>query len=87
MQTGFSKFLDCLDSYLDLLDNSTITLVCETQINIYGSITLENGAIMRASNNYHNKAWFSDIAITMDSDESSDYISDQGLCYGQVIHQ
>jgi succinate dehydrogenase/fumarate reductase flavoprotein subunit len=29
----------------------------------------------------------SDIAITMDSDESSDYISDQGLCYGQVIHQ
>ena len=56
MQTGFSKFLDCLDSYLDLLDNSTITLVSETQINIYGSVTLENGAIMRASNNYHNKA-------------------------------
>lgn len=87
MQTGFSKFLHCLDSYLDLLDNSTITLDGETQINIYGSITLENGAIMRASNNYHKKAWFSDIAITMDSDESSDYISDQGLCYGQVIHQ
>ena len=74
MQTGFSKFLDCLDSYLDLLDNSTITLVCETQINIYGSVTLENGAIIRASNNYHNKAWFSDIAITMYSDESSDYM-------------
>jgi hypothetical protein len=25
---------------------------------------------MRASNNYHNKAWFSDIAITMDSTSS-----------------
>jgi hypothetical protein len=87
MQSGFSKFLDCLDSYLDLFDDSTITLNSETQINIYGSITLENGAIIRASNNYHNKAWFSDIAITMDSDESSYYISDQGLCYGQVIHQ
>lgn len=87
MQSGFSKFLDCLDSYLDLFDDSTITLNSETQINIYGSVTLENGAIIRASNNYHNKAWFSDIAITMDSDESSYYISDQGLCYGQVIHQ
>jgi len=87
MQTGFSKFLHCLDLYLDLLDDPTITLNGETRINIYGSSTLENGAIMRASNNYHNKAWFSNIAITMDSGESSDYISDQGLCYGQVIHQ
>jgi hypothetical protein len=87
MQTGFNKFLHCLDSYLDLLDDSIITLDGETKINIYGSVTLGNGAIMRASNNYHNKAWFSDIAIVMDSDESSDYISDQGLCYGQVIHQ
>lgn len=87
MQTGFSKFLHCLDSYLDLFDDSTIILDSETKINIYGSATLENGAIMRASNNYHNKAWFSNIAITMDSDESDDYISDQGLCYGQVIHQ
>lgn len=87
MQTGFSEFLDCLDSYLDLLDDSTITLNNETQIKIYGSVTLENGAIMRASNSYHNKAWFSDIAIIMNSDESGDYISDQGLCYGQVIYQ
>jgi hypothetical protein len=87
MQIGFDKFLHCLDSYLDLLDDYTITLDSETKIKIYGSITLENSAIMRTSNNYHNKAWFSNIAITMDSDESSDYISDQGLCYGQVIHQ
>ena len=87
MQTGFSKFLHCLDLYLDLLDDHIITLVGKTRISIYRSITLENGAIMCASNSYHNKAWFSDIAITMDSGESSDYISDQGLCYGQVIHK
>jgi hypothetical protein len=86
MQTGYSKFLHCLDLYLNLLDDSTFTLDGKTQINIYGSVTLKNGAIMRASNNYHKKAWFSDIAIAMDSGESSDYISDQGLCYGQVIH-
>ena len=84
MQTGFNKFLGCLDLYLELFDD--FTLFGETQINIYRSVTLENGAIMRASNNYHNKAWFSNIAITINSDESDDYISDQGLCYGQVIH-
>ncbi|POG57935.1 hypothetical protein GLOIN_2v1791078 [Rhizophagus irregularis DAOM 181602=DAOM 197198] len=27
--------------------------------------------------------WFSDIAISMDSEESNDYISDKGLCYRQ----
>jgi hypothetical protein len=87
MQTGFNKILHCLDSYLDLLDDSAFVLADETQINIYGSVTLENGAIMRATSSYHDKAWFSNIAISMDSEESNDYISDQGLCYGQVIHQ
>jgi hypothetical protein len=87
MQTGFNKFLHCLDSYLDLLDDSAAVLADKTQINIYGSVTLENGAIMRATSSYHDKAWFSNIAILMDSEESNDYISDQGLCYGQVIHQ
>ena len=56
MQTGFSKFLLCLDSYLDLLDDSTITLFGEIQISIYGSVTLNNEAIMRATSSYHNKA-------------------------------
>ncbi|GET49861.1 hypothetical protein GLOIN_2v1488317 [Rhizophagus irregularis DAOM 181602=DAOM 197198] len=83
MQTGFARFISCLDSYLDLLDGFTI--IGETRINIYGSVTLENGAIMRATNRYHNKVWFSDIAISMDSEESNDYISDKGLCYGQAL--
>ena len=39
-QIGFSKFLNCLDLYLDLFDDSTIDLV-ETKIKIYGSVTLE----------------------------------------------
>ncbi|UZO26049.1 uncharacterized protein OCT59_018297 [Rhizophagus irregularis] len=83
MQTGFARFISCLDSYLDLLDGFTI--IGKTRINIYGSVTLENGAIMRATNRYHNKIWFSDIAISMDSEESNDYISDKGLCYGQAL--
>ncbi|GES94420.1 hypothetical protein GLOIN_2v1824038 [Rhizophagus clarus] len=55
MQTGFARFISCLDSYLDLLDSFTIIV------------------------------WFSDIAISIDSEESNDYISDKGLCYGQAL--
>ncbi|GES84153.1 hypothetical protein GLOIN_2v1783703 [Rhizophagus clarus] len=55
MQTGFARFISCLDSYLDLLDGFTIII------------------------------WFSNIAISMDSEESNDYISDKGLCYGQAL--
>jgi len=81
MQTGFNNFVDCLDS---LFENSTINE--ESQIKIYGSVTLENGAIVRATNNFHGRAWFSNIAISMSSEESNDYTSDQGVCYGQVTY-
>jgi len=82
MQRGFSKFLDCLDLYMELLNNHSIS---ESRITIYGSVTLENGAIMRATSSYHNRPWFSDVAILMNSEESNEYISDQGVCYRQVF--
>jgi hypothetical protein len=82
MKTGFNKFLHCLDLYMELLEFPTID--GESRVKIYESVTLKNGAIMRATNSYHNKAWFSNVAISMHSDESDDYISDQGFCYGLV---
>ena len=84
MQRGFSKFLDCLDLYLELL-NVNDHSISESRITIYGSVTLENGAIMRATSSYHNRPWFSDVAILMNSEESNEYTSDQGVCYGQVF--
>src|SRR6184192_303379 len=83
MKTGFEKFLECLDLYLELLNNPTID---ETQIRIYGSVTLSNGAIVRATSNFHNREWFSEVAISMSSEESDDYTLDQEVCYGQVIY-
>lgn len=83
MQTGFSKFMECLTSYLDLFEH--LIIYEESQVKIYGSVTLENGAIMRATSSYHSKAWFSNISILMNPEESNDYQSDQGVCYGQVI--
>jgi len=82
MKTGFEKFLHCLDLYLELLKNLTID---ESQIKIYASVTLKNGAIVRATNNYHNKPWFSNVSVIMNLEELEDYTTDQGVCYGMVI--
>ena len=83
MKTGFSKFFDSLNLYLDQIHG--LTSVTKSRVNLFGSVTLENGAIMRAINKYFNKPWFSDVSVRMNPDESFDYITDQGICYGQVI--
>jgi hypothetical protein len=82
MKTGFEKFLLYLDFYLELLKNPTMD---ESRITIYESVTLENGAIVRATNNYHNKPWFSNVSVLMNFEELKDYTTDQGVCYGMVI--
>lgn len=83
MKTGFSKFLDCLDLYLDQTD---MTDVNKSNVSVYGSVTLENGAIIRATSSFHKRSWFSNVSIRMNSDELFDYASNQGICYGQVIN-
>lgn len=82
MQTGFNKFENCLNMYLDQLDISSAD---DGKVTIYGSVTLENGAIMRATNSFHKRSWFSDISVRMNFEELLQYSSDQGICYGQVI--
>jgi len=82
MKTGFNKFENCLNMYLDQLDISSAE---DGKVTIYGSVTLENGAIMRATNSFHKKSWFSDISVRMNFEELLQYSSDQGICYGQII--
>ena len=80
MTKGFANFTDLLNSYLKLLN--TTSEGC--RIKIYSSVTLKNGAILRAVNKFHNKLWFSNIAINMDIEELSNYQTDNGICYAQV---
>ena len=81
MSKGFAKFIDRLDSYLKLLN--TTSEGC--RIKIYSSVTLKNGAILRAVDKFHDKPWFSNIAINMNIEELSDYLTDNGICYAQVF--
>ena len=76
MQTGFSKFLKCLNLYLDLDLFDDLIIYKDSQVKIYGSVILENGAIIHVTSSYHSKAWFSNIFILMNSKESNDYQSD-----------
>jgi hypothetical protein len=68
MKSGFINFLECLGLYMD-----QEIIVDESKVTIYGSVIIENGAMIRAT-----------VSIRMDSEELFDYTSDQGICYGQV---
>jgi len=73
MQTGFNKFLKCLNLYLDLDLFDNLIIYKDSQVKIYGLVTLENGIIICATNSYHGKVWFNNISILMNSEESNDY--------------
>ena len=83
MKTGFANFLECLNLRLQ---QSDITSASEDKVTIYGSVTLENGMIMRATSSFHNRSWFSNVSVRMNSEELFEYLSDEGhICYVQVL--
>ncbi|RHZ89944.1 hypothetical protein Glove_9g208 [Diversispora epigaea] len=51
MSKGFAKFINCLNSYLKLLNTTSE----DCRIKIYSSVTLKNGAILRAVDNFHDR--------------------------------
>ena len=79
MKSGFNNFFECLNMYMNHITSD------EGKVTIYGSVTIENGAIMCATNSYYGRSWFSNVSVHMNSDELFDYASDHGICYGQVI--
>ncbi|RHZ87225.1 hypothetical protein Glove_38g24 [Diversispora epigaea] len=82
MIKGFEKFIDCLKVYLNILN---IISAEGCRIKIYSSVTLKNGAILRTKNDFHHRPWFSNIAVNMNEEELSEYLSDKGICYAQTL--
>lgn len=80
MIRGIENLKRTLELYIKLLNTS----FRKYKLTIYGSVILENGAIIRTLNKYHNKPWFSNVSIAMNSEELFNYSTDNGLCYGQV---
>ena len=79
LYSGLENFLKCLDIYFN--SQNLINYI----VKIYSSVTLENGSIIRATDNFHKEAWYSNVAVAMNSEELFDYLSDKGICYGQVF--
>ncbi|RHZ50763.1 hypothetical protein Glove_492g3 [Diversispora epigaea] len=82
MIKGFEKFIDCLKVYLNILN---IISAEGCRIKIYSSVTLKNGAILHTKNDFHHRPWFSNIAVNMNEEELSEYLSDKGICYAQTL--
>ena len=51
MRKGFKEFQNCLYEYLN---ESNISFTEGSLIKIFGSVTLKNGAILRATNEFHS---------------------------------
>ncbi|KAF0461432.1 hypothetical protein F8M41_000425 [Gigaspora margarita] len=52
-------------------------------IKLYSSVTLENGSIIRATEDFYSKAWYSNVKVAMNSEELLEYLSNDRICYGQ----
>ncbi|KAF0560707.1 zn-finger domain-containing protein [Gigaspora margarita] len=53
-------------------------------INIYSSVTLENGSIIQATDDFYRKAWYSNIAVAINPEELLEYLTNEGIIYGQI---
>ncbi|RHZ57358.1 hypothetical protein Glove_390g3 [Diversispora epigaea] len=82
IRKGFKEFQNCLYEYLSKLKKSFTE---GNLIKIFGSVTLKNGAIFRATNEFHGRPWFSNIAVAMNNEELSKYQSDKGIYYAQTL--
>ena len=81
MIEGFDQFLESLNEYFDMYKIGSAE---GCQIKIFGSVTLNSCAILRATNKFQNWLQFSNIAIAMNDEELSEYPSDKEICYAKV---
>jgi hypothetical protein len=70
-----------LNIYFNLIEQNNLN---NSIVKIYSSVTIQNGLAIHATNNYYGKACYSNVAVAMNLEELSEYLSDQGICYGQV---
>ncbi|KAF0457167.1 zn-finger domain-containing protein [Gigaspora margarita] len=50
----------------------------------FGSVTIQNGLKIHTTNSYYGKACYSNVAIAINFEKLSEYLSDHGICYEQI---
>jgi hypothetical protein len=86
-QTALDQFLQALNAFFDLHDELTEEIVINnTEIRWYSYANISNGDYIRAKSIYYHEPSFSDVSINMSGDETEEYNTDAGACYGKVCY-
>ena len=84
--TGLEHFIPALNEFLDLCDDLTDAKNAKISWYSYTNVT-SSGDYIRASSMYYNAPSFSDVSIKMSEEESEDYNTYEGACFGKVKNE
>jgi len=84
---AFDQFIPALDKFFDLYEELTEHNISCDDICVkwYKSAVISSGDIIRAISNWYHQAVFDNISVNMSTDETEDYITHDGTCFGKVI--
>ena len=84
---ALDNFISTLNEFFDLCDGLTEEMVGETKISWYSYTNISSsGDYIRAKSMYYNEPSFSDVSINMSEEESEDYNTYEGACFGKVFY-
>lgn len=81
---GFFVLLNALNDFCDTVEGITEDDVRTSIIEWYSNATVDNTDVIRAKSKYYNAPAFSDIAISMNTDDAQNYNTAEGTCFGKV---
>src|ERR1043165_3142989 len=81
--TALYQFLPTLNDFFDLCEGLTDATNCKISWYSYTNAT-PSGDYIRAKSKYYNEPSFSDVSINMCGEETEDYNTDEGACFGKV---
>ena len=83
---ALERFIPALNEFFDLCDDLTEEMVRDSKISWYGYTNITSGGdYIRAKSMYYNEPSFSDVSINMSEEESEDYNTYDGACFGKVF--
>lgn len=81
--TAIEQFLPALNGFFDLCEGLTDVDNCKINWYSYTNI-VSSGDYIRAKSAYYNEPSFSDVSVNMSEEETEDYNTYEGACFGKV---
>ena len=80
-------FIPTLNEFFDLCDGLIEEMAKETKINWYSYTNISSsGDYIRAKSKYYGGPSCSDVSINMSKEESENYNTHEGTCFGKVFY-